>query len=800
MSRKLRPSAFRMDQLGPRLKAFLNEQATVRLAQLGHSDAMIVDAKREAWWWLQARSQAMSRRSRLFAGRAVVWTAPGRAELLPVEVAGAGKGEVTVEIMSSTVSPGTERAQYLRLPNARVDLPYRPGYSAAGVVVASGAAEFEPGALVAVRNVPHMSVATVPARSVHAVPSGVPPEAAAMLQLGIICGQGVRRAALRPNEPVCIVGAGLIGLLAQRLAAAAGAGPVTVVARSRDKEAVALAGGADRFLLAAEDATEIGALSAPVVIDATGDPTALSLAVEAAGPNARVLLLGSSRGVTNDVPVAAIRAKGLRVVGAHIGTLRHESTHNGLDVFKREGDAFLRLLAAGRVQVIDLVDIAVDPREADAFYRRLARGRDIVGARFDWEALPADERIGSSRFVQFPDLRGRGTDFRRRPLGAGASNGRATRSEDADPFEGAAGMLRVGLLGCGDVAVQNAAAIQRAPNVALTACYDPVGSLAEDLAQAHGAVASPTSNALLARDDVDAVLLSVPHHLHLPLGAEVAAAGKHIIVEKPLANDFVAAAELVSAAERKGVVLSVCFPHRYQPNAVAARRLIADGVLGTFGGAMLTFFMDKPASYWVSGFSGRAHSSWRGSRDKAGGGVLIMNLSHYIDLLRHLTGAEADLVTAQEQTSEAGAEVEDAVSVSVRYVGGALGSLVACTALRGSTTESALRLWGSHGQIAIEPEARVYTLRALDGLRTNRWQTFAELPPRNARAVYFSRLATALHRGEPPEVSGRDGLAVQAVIEAAYRSNRDGVSVDAGALLDEVAPLPSPIEIGRATS
>jgi predicted dehydrogenase/threonine dehydrogenase-like Zn-dependent dehydrogenase len=721
------------------------------------------------------------------SGHAIVWPAPGLAELVRVEVPRAGDGEVTVEILTSVVSSGTERAQYLRLPNTSVGFPHRPGYSAAGVVLAAGPdlAKVEAGDLVAVRSVPHASVITAPESSVHRVPAGVPVEAAAAVQLGVICGQGVRRAAVEPGQPVCVIGAGLVGVLAQRLATAAGAGQVTMVARSRTKESIAQAGGA-RFLVAGADRAEVEALAAPVVIEATGDPEALALAVEAAGPGARVVLLGSSRGVTTDVPLAAIRAKRLLVIGAHVDTLRHESRLTGIDMYERETQAFLDMLAAGRLSVTDLFATAVDPREADAFYRRLAGARDIVGARFDWTRLAAEERIGKGRLWRLPDLSGRGTDIRRRPLSPKGRRGRRVSLVDrTDPLAGASGRLRIGLFGCGDIGVQNAAAIEAAPNVQLVACYDPVGALAEDVARTHGVEVAPTSDALLGNGGVDTVVLSVPHHLHGPLGAEAAAAGKHVVVEKPLAENLESATELVRAAERAGVVLSVCFPHRYQPEVVVARTLIEAGALGELAGVLLNFFMDKPSSYWVGGFSGRAHSDWRSSREQAGGGVLIMNLSHYLDLVRYLTGVEANVVTARTQVAEATAEVEDAVSVTVGYANGALGSLFGTAALRGSGPTSELRLWGPDGHIAVEPDPLVYTLRALDGLRTNRWQTFGRLPPTDIRAIYFSRLATAIDRGESPDIGPNDGLAVQAFIEAAYRSSASGHSVSPGALLQE---------------
>jgi predicted dehydrogenase len=265
----------------------------------------------------------------------------------------------------------------------------------------------------------------------------------------------------------------------------------------------------------------------------------------------------------------------------------------------------------------------------------------------------------------------------------------------------------------------------------------------------------------------------------------VAAAGKHVIVEKPLANNLRAAAELAHAADRAGVILSVCFPQRYEPRVVIARRLIAAGAIGELAGVGLNFFMDKPSSYWVSGFSGRAQSTWRSSRAQAGGGVLIMNLSHYIDLVRYLTGVEAELVSARTHAAEQSPEVEDAVSVTARCANGALTSLLACAALRGAGITTEFRLWGSDGQIAVEPDPAVYTVRALERLRTNRWQTFGRLPAVHSRAIYFSRLATAIDRSQAPDVTAQDALAVQAFIEAAYRSSETGQGVSPASLFGD---------------
>jgi predicted dehydrogenase/threonine dehydrogenase-like Zn-dependent dehydrogenase len=704
-----------------------------------------------------------------------------------VELPAAGRGEVSVEVLSSVISPGTERAQYLRLPSAAVSFPYRPGYSAAGVVISvgPGVSHVERGDAVAVSGAPHASITTVPSQYVYRVPPGVGIADASLVHLGIICGQGVRRAGPVAEESVCVVGAGLIGSLAQRIAVAAGATGVTVVARSRSKEQVVRAGGADELLVVGEDDDRIAALFSSVVIEATGDPDGLHVAVAAAAAGGRVVLLGSPRGNTPDLRAGRLREKRLTLVGAHVNNLVAEGRLTGVDMRRREAERFLELVADGRLRVADLVDKVVDPREAGGFYRELATSRTVIGARFDWTLLSDKERRDQGHFWRLPDLSGRGVEAEGEPLPS-SRNGRRRRRLAAspdDPFEGAAGRLRFGLLGCGDIAVGNAAALAAAPNTELVACFDPVAALAEELAGTYGADTAPTAEALLARGDVDAVFLSVPHHLHAPLALEAAAHGRHIVVEKPLSNTLESAQEIVDAVKRAGVELSVCFPHRYQPEVVAARRRIDEGALGEFAGAHLALFDDKPPSYWVGGPSGRSQSDWRASREKAGGGTLIMNLPHYIDLLRHLVGADPEDVAATT-SSEAGAEVEDTVSMTLRYRNGALASLVCCTAMRGARSIE-LRLWGRDGQIKLEPAGRIYTLRAMDGLRTSRWQPLGSPPSTAIRAAYVSRFATALAEGRPPEVTAADGLAVQAVMEASYRSSETGRRVRPADVLEE---------------
>jgi 2-desacetyl-2-hydroxyethyl bacteriochlorophyllide A dehydrogenase len=750
------------------LERFLKAHADAWLRRAGHSPAMAGAAKREAGAWLHARRGAVRSRGRLYGGLGVVWTNPahGTVELVPVEVPAPARGEVTVAMLASAISPGTERAYYLRLAHAQPRIPFRPGYSAAGVVAAAGpdAGGLQPGDRVAVTGAPHASVATVAVAQAHRVPEAVGMTVAATVMLGVIAEQGVERARIRPGERVCVVGAGAIGLLAQRLVTAAGAGRITVVAASRRRESAARAGGAD-FLVA--DDRAVARLDAPVVIEATGDPAALATAIAAASSGGRVILLGSPRGTTTGFPVPALLDKRLEVVGAHVNAPHRRSVR---ELARR----YLDLLAAGSLEVDDLVARRVDPREAELLYRELATGRAITGALFDWTLIDEHERFRRAALLRVPDLTGRGADSTRRLPAAAVPH-------PADPFADARGTLRFGLIGCGDIALHNARAIGAAPNAVLTATYDLDPALAEDIATPHGAAVARSADELLARTDVDAVFLAVPHHLHAPLARRVAEAGKHVVVEKPPAENLASAVAMAGAAEEAGVVLSVCLPHRYTPEVSAARRLVEQGAVGDITCVSAELLMDRSPAYRLGGFSGRSISDWRASRAKAGGGVLIMNLSHYLDLLLYVSGLTVDVVSAFASGPPDG--VEDTVAVSMRLENGAPGSMVGTTEARGSVFTE-LRVCGSAGQIALEHEPRFYTLRSVDGLRTTRWQRFGSLPTVDIRAAFVSRLATAIAKGEPPDVPARDALRLQATMEAAYRSIASGRPVRPAELLE----------------
>jgi predicted dehydrogenase len=615
---------------------------------------------------------------------------------------------------------------------------------------------------------------------VFLIPPGVTDESAALIQLGIIASQGIALSRLESGERVVVVGAGLVGALALRIAVAGGGVPVAVIARSRQKEGIALGGGAAEFLLSDDGAVD--ELQADVIIESTGDPAGILVAARAAGPGGRVVLLGSPRGTTRDVPVDTIRRRGLRIIGAHVDTLDLERARTGVDARRREGERFLELLAAGTLEISELAGYAVDPSEAGIFYRRLAEDRSIVGAHFDWSLLADDERCSRGHLLAPPAIGGRGIDAEARPLRPPVPLARSLQL--GDPFANATGRLRFGILGCGDIGVHNAAGIGLAPNTEVVACYDPDEALARSLAAPHGASVASSAEALCAHPEVDAVLVCAPHYLHAPLASLAIDAGRHVVVEKPLTSDLAGAVELVDRAGKAGVVLTVCFPQRFQPETMIAHELVRRGLLGTFTGTLIKLYLDKTPSYWSGGFSGRSISDWRRSRQQAGGGVLIMNLSHHIDLVHHLSGVEVEAVSATTDAGDDPDAIESSVTAGLGFTNGATGSVFGGASVRGATAGE-LRMWGTEGHLALEPSPSAFTLRHMEGLRPGRWQSFGRMPVYNSRAVFMSRVATAISSEQPVDVSAEDGLMVQAVIEAAYRSSTTGLRLRPSDLIVE---------------
>lgn len=336
--------------------------------------------------------------------------------------------------------------------------------------------------------------------------------------------------------------------------------------------------------------------------------------------------------------------------------------------------------------------------------------------------------------------------------------------------------LRIGMIGCGEIAVQTAKGIAGASSAEHVMVMDVSERVAQDMGETYGVPYTTKVEELLANPNVDAVYIAIPHYLHAPLTIQALKAGKHVLVEKPIATTLADADAMIATARNVGKTLSVAYHAQADASCQAIKALIADGTIGKVMGTRIVYRGDKPASYWHGGYSGRIQTDWRVSKAKAGGGVLIMNTVHDLNTVRYVTGLEAVRVYSEYDTYTTPVEVEDYIVVTYRYANGAIGTLEAGSAIRGKDPVGDVnRIYGEVGQITLGNPARIYVTREVPSLKVGEWQDVPVAPRDRARgrAVIVDGFAQAVLEGQSPPVRGEDGRAALEIILAAYQSGQE---------------------------
>lgn len=378
-----------------------------KVARLGIKHVLRSDTKSAPYWlrWGMARAQGAARRRRLVRATAVVWPESGRAIAIGRDMAKPGRGQVLIRTTASAVSPGTERAFFLRLPNTTPTFPSFPGYSLVGEVVSSSKElPFSEGDLVAAA-ASHASLAVVDGNQVHPVPAGMPAEEASFMQLGVIAVNALEQGRIADGDSVVVLGQGIIGQLLVQLAAAAGASSVVSVARTDRRVSDALSGASQIIVLNRDGAESLDELSASVVFDATGHPDAIPLALRAVGRGGTIVVAGSPRAPTEDTDLGAMADKEVTLQGAHAGRLLQPANADARAEAARCVETFFRLAADGKLNLEPMISARVHPWEADRFYRHLAQSDDAtITAVFCWERLTAKDRMKRVSYLSAPDL------------------------------------------------------------------------------------------------------------------------------------------------------------------------------------------------------------------------------------------------------------------------------------------------------------------------------------------------------------------------------------------------------------
>ena len=337
--------------------------------------------------------------------------------------------------------------------------------------------------------------------------------------------------------------------------------------------------------------------------------------------------------------------------------------------------------------------------------------------------------------------------------------------------------LRVGIVGLGFGARQIPGF--RAAGWDVTTVCAAHTERAKTVAKEHG-IANAVADvaALCARDDVDAVSVASPPHLHRDHVMAALAAGKHVLCEKPFANDSDEAREMLAAAERAGVVHAIDHEFRYTAGRAKVKELLDAGAIGTPRLALvmeMTGALVDPA---------RPRREWWLRRD-LGGGLLGALGSHWIDSLIWWLGAVARVsaelaISSQTRPTLDGGSVrvtaDDTAQLLLRLRGGPIATIQVSSAVHHPSRR--VILYGSDGTMVLGGDGRVMLGHASG--------TLAEILPATASEGAFAALARRMRthietgptgRDDAPHPTFADGLRVQEVMDAAYRSAEVGGAV-----------------------
>lgn len=340
----------------------------------------------------------------------------------------------------------------------------------------------------------------------------------------------------------------------------------------------------------------------------------------------------------------------------------------------------------------------------------------------------------------------------------------------------------VALIGAGMIAQTHVAALSGARDqVRLDAIVSRHPERATHLAQYYAGQTPQFISDLTQiteNPSIEMVIVATPPSVRIELIETLAKAGKHILLEKPVARTSAEAVKVVEICERAGVKLGVLFQHRVRAPSVAAAKIVASGALGKLGLAEIAVPLWRDQSYY--------DELGRGTYARDGGGVMITNAIHSIDLALSLTGPVASVQAMTATTPLHQMEAEDFAVAGLRFACGAVGSFVASTAMFPHRTET-ITLHFEHGSLMMDKDALEISWR--DGRKQVEAQADAQADPsinetpllggkHEWHQSVIEDFAAAIRCERAPMVTGREALASHRLIDAIEMSSRTGQPVE----------------------
>lgn len=336
--------------------------------------------------------------------------------------------------------------------------------------------------------------------------------------------------------------------------------------------------------------------------------------------------------------------------------------------------------------------------------------------------------------------------------------------------------IGIALVGCGSVAHVHIAALQELAQARICGVWSRDAGRTAAFAAKHNVATYESFDTLLADQAVDIVVLCTPPGYHVDQGLKAAEANKHLVVEKPLDIDLAKAQLLVDTYRRKGLKLSVIFQNRFTPAAQKVKQALDAGMLGQLilGDAYIKWY--RSPEYYAS-------ADWRGTWSVEGGGVLINQAIHTIDLLQWFMGGVKSL-GGMVRTMKHKIETEDTAVAWVDYHNGALGIIEGSTVVQPSYKER-VELHGEKGTIILEggniKEWKVAGMNEADYVSPEKVSYGVTNSPAisfvNHQAQYADIIA-AIQEEREPLVNGEEGLKALAIVLGVYKSSQQGCRIE----------------------
>jgi predicted dehydrogenase len=329
----------------------------------------------------------------------------------------------------------------------------------------------------------------------------------------------------------------------------------------------------------------------------------------------------------------------------------------------------------------------------------------------------------------------------------------------------------IGLIGGGNISQTHALAARAVPGVAISAIYGTNEEKVASLAREHGATPYHDFNAFLQHRPMDLVIIGSPSGLHAEQGIAAARHGLHVLTEKPIDISTARADALIVAAEESKVKLGVLFQDRTKPHIRQVKYWLEQGLLGRplFVDARVKWY--RPPEYY-------ANSRWRGTLTLDGGGALINQGIHTIDLLLWLLG-DVTRVQARTATQLHKIEAEDTAAAIFEFASGALGVFQATTAAFPGYPRR-LEISGSEGTVILEHD-RIIAANLRDAsavsiepaaVDENQSSSSAAVSDFRGHQALLEDFLTAIQQNRAPLCDGREGRRSIALVEAIYRDAR----------------------------